>query len=91
MRYSGGLLGGSWLTALTSDLGHGRFDGTALILNFDLLNPANWLWGKQYEVYSQIDIDAARYPAFETWWGDFIDLNGEELQFLVTTSSSVTS
>jgi hypothetical protein len=83
MRYSGGLLGGSWLTALTSDLGHGRFDGTALILNFDLLNPANWLWGKQYEVYSQIDIDAARYPAFETWWGDFIDLNGEELQFLV--------
>ena len=27
MRYSGGLLGGSWLTALTSDLGAGRFDG----------------------------------------------------------------
>jgi hypothetical protein len=24
MRYSGGLLGGSWLTALTSDLGHGK-------------------------------------------------------------------
>ncbi len=29
MRYSGGLLGGSWLTALTSDLGDGRFDGVA--------------------------------------------------------------
>jgi Protein of unknown function (DUF3141) len=28
MRYSGGLLGGSWLTALTSDLGHGKFDGS---------------------------------------------------------------
>ena len=83
MRYSGGLLGGSWLTALTSDLGRGRFDGTGLILNFDLLNPANWLWGKQYEVYSQIDSDAVRYLAFEKWWGDFIDLNGEELQFLV--------
>ena len=27
MRYSGGLLGGSWLTALTSDLGGGKFDG----------------------------------------------------------------
>ena len=31
MRYSGGLLGGSWLTALTSDLGDGSFDGTWLI------------------------------------------------------------
>lgn len=27
MRFSGGLLGGSWLTALTSDLGAGKFDG----------------------------------------------------------------
>ena len=27
MRYSGGLLGGTWLAALTSDLGHGTFDG----------------------------------------------------------------
>src|ERR1700760_2198285 len=27
MRYSGGLLGGSWLTALAGDLGHGKFDG----------------------------------------------------------------
>ncbi len=27
MRYSGGLLGGSWLTALTGDLGNGAFDG----------------------------------------------------------------
>src|SRR5215471_12782347 len=51
MRYAGGLLGGSWLTALTSDLGSGKFDGTWLILNFDQLNPANWLWGKQYDLY----------------------------------------
>ena len=29
MRYSGGLNGGSWLTALTGDLGHGIFDGAA--------------------------------------------------------------
>lgn len=34
MRYSGGLLGGSWLTALTSDLGHGKFDGAWLVQNF---------------------------------------------------------
>lgn len=83
MRYSGGLLGGSWLTALASDLGHGKFDGTALIQNFDGLNPANWLWGKQYEVYAHIDTDAEHYLKFEKWWGDFIQLGGDEIQFLV--------
>ena len=83
MRYAGGLLGGSWLTALSSDLGKGKIDGTALIRNFDSLNPSNWLWGKQYEVYTHIDTDAARYLKFEQWWGDFIQLNGDELQFLV--------
>jgi len=83
MRYSGGLLGGSWLTAMTSDLGNGKIDGTGLILNFDMLNPSNWLWGKQYEVYTHVDTDAERYLRFEEWWGDFIQLNGDELQFLV--------
>jgi hypothetical protein len=83
MRYSGGLLGGSWLTAMASDLGDGKIDGTALITNFDILNPANWLWGKQYEVYTHVDTDAERYLNFEKWWGDFIQLNGDELQFLV--------
>jgi len=83
MRYSGGLLGGSWLTAMTSDLGNGKFDGTWLILNFDSLNPAYSLWGKQYEVYSNIDTGAERFLKFEKWWGDFIELNGDELQFLV--------
>ncbi|MGC9271701.1 DUF3141 domain-containing protein, partial [Acidiphilium sp.] len=83
MRYSGGLLGGSWLTAMTSDLGNGKFDGTWLVMNFDALNPANWLWGKQYQVYAGIDTGAERYLTFEKWWGDFIELNGGELQFLV--------
>jgi hypothetical protein len=83
MRYAGGLLGGSWLTAMSSDLGKGKIDGTGLILNFDILNPANWLWGKQYEVYTHVDTDAERYLQFEKWWGDFIRLNGDELQFLV--------
>lgn len=83
MRYTGGLLGGSWLTALGSDLGHGSFDGAALILNFDNLNPAHWLWGKQYEIYTHIDTDARRYLQFEKWWGDFIQLGGDEIQFLV--------
>jgi hypothetical protein len=39
MRYTGGLLGGSWLTALAGDLGHGTFDGAALVQNFENLNP----------------------------------------------------
>jgi Protein of unknown function (DUF3141) len=83
MRYAGGLLGGSWLTALTSDLGNGKFDGTWLILNFDRLNPANWLWGKQYDVYANIDTAEERYLGFEKWWGDFVRLNGDEMQFIV--------
>ena len=52
MRYSGGLLGGSWLTALTSDLGGGKFDGAWLVQNFENQNPSNTLWTKQYNVYS---------------------------------------
>lgn len=83
MRYSAGLSGGSWITAMTSDLGAGLFDGVWLILNFDSLNPANTLWGKQYQVYADIDTGADRYLQFEKWWGDFIELNGDELQFLV--------
>jgi pimeloyl-ACP methyl ester carboxylesterase len=53
MRYTGGLLGGSWLTTLTSDLGHGKFDGAWLVQNFENLNPSNTLWTKQYNLYSR--------------------------------------
>ncbi|WGR68650.1 MULTISPECIES: DUF3141 domain-containing protein [unclassified Bradyrhizobium] len=49
MRYSGGLLGGSWLTALTSDLGAGRFDGAWLVQNFENQNPSNTLNGRPTE------------------------------------------
>ena len=47
MRYSGGLLGGSWLTALTGDMGAGRFYGGWRVQNFESQNPANTLWSKQ--------------------------------------------
>lgn len=33
LRYMGGLLGGSWLAALASDLGGGKFDGAWLVSN----------------------------------------------------------
>jgi hypothetical protein len=83
MRYSGGLLGGSWLTALTSDLGGGKFDGAWLVQNFENQNPANTLWTKQYNVYSKIDTEAPRYLGFERYWGGHVILNGEEMQFIV--------
>jgi Protein of unknown function (DUF3141) len=83
MRYSGGLLGGSWLTAFTSDLGHGKFDGAWLVQNFENQNPANTLWTKQYNLYSKIDTEAPRYLGFERWWGGHVNLNAEEIQFIV--------
>jgi pimeloyl-ACP methyl ester carboxylesterase len=83
MRYSGGLMGGSWLTALTSDLGAGKFDGAWLVQNFENMNPANTLWTKQYNVYSKVDTEADRYLEFERWWGGHVNLNAEEIQFIV--------
>ncbi len=83
MRYSGGLLGGSWLTALTSDLGAGKFDGSWLVQNFENLNPANTLWSKHYNLYSKVDTEASRYLEFERWWGGHVNLNAEEIQWIV--------
>ena len=83
MRYSGGLLGGSWLTAATSDLGGGKFDGAWLVQNFENMNPSNTLWTKQYNVYSKVDSEADRYLEFERWWGGHVNLNAEEIQFIV--------
>jgi pimeloyl-ACP methyl ester carboxylesterase len=83
MRYTGGLLGGSWLTALASDLGGGTFDGAWLVQNFESLNPANTLWTKQYNLYSKIDTEGPRYLGFEKWWGGHVMLTGDEMQGIV--------
>jgi pimeloyl-ACP methyl ester carboxylesterase len=82
MRYTGGLLGGTWLTALMGDLGAGKFDGAWLVSNFENLNPANTYWTKQYNLYAKIDTEAPRYLEFEKWWGGHILLNAEEMQFI---------
>lgn len=82
MRYAGGLLGGTWLTALMGDLGAGKFDGAWLVSNFENLNPANTYWTKQYSLYSKIDTEAPRYLGFEKWWGGHTLLNAEEMQFI---------
>jgi hypothetical protein len=83
MRYLGGLLGGSWLTAMTGDLGAGRFDGAWLVSNFESGNPANTYWTKQYEVWADVDRAADRYLGFEKWWGGHVTLNAAEMQFIV--------
>jgi hypothetical protein len=77
--YTGGLVGGSWLAAFTSDLGHGKFDGAWLVHNFEDLNPSNTLWSKQYNLYSKIDTEPPRYLGFERWWGGHVNLNAEEI------------
>ena len=83
MRYTGGLLGGSWLTAFTSDIGHGIFDGAWLVQNFENLNPANTFWKKPYNLFSKVDTEAAHYLEFERWWGGHVNLTADEMQFIV--------
>ena len=83
MRYSGGLLGGAWLSSLASDLGNGHFDGANLVQNFENLNPANTLWGKQYQLYANVDTEEQRYLDFERWWGGHFLMNREEIDWIV--------
>jgi Protein of unknown function (DUF3141) len=81
MRYTGGLLGGSWLTSLAGDLGNGKFDGAYLVQNFENLNPANTLWTKQYNLYSKVDTEEPRYLAFEKWWSGYFFTTKDEMRF----------
>jgi hypothetical protein len=83
MRYTGGLAGGSWMTALVSDLENGKFNGGHLVENFENLNPANTLWTKSYNLWAQVDTEGPRYIEFEKWWGGHVNLNGEEIQWIV--------
>jgi pimeloyl-ACP methyl ester carboxylesterase len=83
MRYTGGLLGGSWLASFVSDLGNGTFDGVHLVSNFETLDPANTLWSKQYDLYSKIDTEEPRFLNFERWWGGHFLLTDEEMRFIV--------
>ena len=82
MRYLGGTLGGTWLTAMAGDLGNGIFDGANLVANFESLNPANTYWEKAYGLYSKVDTEASRFLDFETWWGSPVLLNACEMQWI---------
>jgi len=82
MRYAGGMLGGTWLSSLASDLGNGRFDGANLVQNFENLNPANSLWEKYWHVYENADTEAPRFLEFERWWGGYYLMNREEIEWI---------
>ncbi len=83
MRYTGGIMGGSWPSRLMSDLGNGRFDGAHLVANFEQLHPSNTYWSKYYNLYAKIDTEAPRFLEFERWWGGFYLMNAEEMRAIV--------
>ncbi|WP_420473455.1 DUF3141 domain-containing protein [Noviherbaspirillum sp. ST9] len=82
MRYSGGILGGTWLASLMADLGNGKFDGAWLVQNFENLNPANSLWDKYYHLYENVDTEPPRFLEFERWWGGYYLMNREEIEWI---------
>ncbi len=82
MRYSGGMLGGTWLASLTADLGDGIFDGAYLVENFENLNPANTFWDKYYNLFANVDTEPPRFLEFERWWGGFYLMNREEIEWI---------
>lgn len=82
MRYSGGMLGGTWLASLSADLGNGKFDGAWLVQNFENLNPANSIWDKYYNLYANIDTEPSRFLEFERWWGAYYLMNREEIEWI---------
>jgi len=82
MRYSGGLLGGTWLSSFVSDLGAGKFDGAWLVQNFENLNPANTFWDKYFNVFANADTEPPRFLEFERWWGGYFLMNTEEIEWI---------
>lgn len=82
MRYSGGLLGGTWLSSMISDMSNGIFDGAWLVHNFENQNPANTFWKKYYHVFANADTEPARFLEFERWWGGFFLMNREEIEWI---------
>ncbi|KVN75329.1 3-hydroxyalkanoate synthetase [Burkholderia ubonensis] len=82
MRYTGGLLGGTWLASFAGDCGNGTFDGANLVNNFEQMNPSNTYWTKLYNVYANIDTEPARFLEFERWWGGHFLMNKEEMEWI---------
>ena len=83
MRYTGGIRGGAMPAILAADLGHGIFDGAALVQNFESLNPANALFSKYYNLYANVDSETPRFLEFERWWGGYALMTEAEIRWIV--------
>jgi pimeloyl-ACP methyl ester carboxylesterase len=83
VRYTGGLAGGVVPAILLSDLGHGLFDGSNLVSNFESLSPGNTWWKKYYNLYAQVDKEGPRFLEFERWWSGFFFMNENEIRWIV--------
>ena len=83
MRYNAGVLGGTWIPMLLSDLGGGVFDGANLVMNFELLNPSRTLFAKYTDLYETVDTGRDRFLDFERWWGGYFLMNEAEIRWIV--------
>ncbi|NDA93076.1 MAG: DUF3141 domain-containing protein [Betaproteobacteria bacterium] len=83
MRYNAGVLGGTWIPMILSDLGGGKFDGAHLVQNFELLNPSRTLFRKYTDLFRDIDRGDEAFLEFETWWGGFFLMNEAEIRWIV--------
>lgn len=83
MRYNAGVLGGTWIPMLLSDLGGGIFDGAHLVQNFEFLNPSRTLFRKYADLFRDIDEGDAKFLEFERWWGGFFLLTEPEIRWIV--------
>ena len=82
MRYLGGLLGGTWLSSFTADLGDGLFDGAHIVRNFESLDPANTWFDKYYNLFANVDSEPPRFLDFERWWGGYYLMNADEIEWI---------
>lgn len=83
MRYNAGVLGGTWIPMLLSDIGGGIFDGAYLVQNFELLNPGRTLLRKYTDLFRDIDKGDKTFLEFEKWWGGFFMLTEPEIRWIV--------
>ena len=83
MRYNAGVLGGTWIPMMLSDLGGGKFDGAHLVQNFELLNPGRTLFRKYTDLFRDIDKGDQTFLEFEKWWGGFFLMNEAEIRWIV--------
>ena len=83
MRYNAGVLGGTWIPMMLSDLGGGIFDGAHLVQNFEQMNPSCTLFRKYTDLFRDIDKGDETFLEFEKWWGGFFLMTEPEIKWIV--------